>query len=52
VKYKKHPKWEKHAEINRMCSHCGDYADIVDEFNHIKLCSSCYNRLELSDKQE
>lgn len=31
------------AKIDKMCSKCGGYADIVNEAEHIKLCTNCYN---------
>jgi len=32
--------------LDRKCSHCGDFADVVIP-NKIKLCNSCYKNLEV-----
>jgi len=33
-----------YASIDKMCSHCGGYADIIIPYE-IKLCNKCYNKL-------
>ena len=39
----------KYAKIDKMCSTCGGYADIIIP-DKIKLCKKCYQEMERNKK--